>query len=55
MKIQTEKPHIQRLHDRDIMEQGYEANFNDDGVATVTEAVGTKLVKEYESISEVES
>lgn len=50
MYVQTSKTHVQTLHDRDIMEEGYEVNFNDNGVAQVTEDVGEALVAEYDAI-----
>lgn len=53
MKIQTTKTHTQRLHDREIMEEGYDANFNDEGVAEVKQEVGEQLVEKNDAISEV--
>lgn len=50
MYVQTSKTHVQSFHDRDIMEQGYEVDFNDNGVAQVTEEVGEALVEKYDSI-----
>jgi len=53
MKIQTDKTHVQRFHDRELMEQGYEATFNDNGEATVQEDVGEALVEKYDAFTEV--
>jgi len=53
MKVQTDKTHVQTLHNREIMDKGYEVNFNDEGIATVQEDVGKALIENYDSISEV--
>lgn len=52
MYIKTDKTHVQTLHDREIMEKGYEVSFNENGVAQVKEEIGTELIAKYDSISE---
>jgi len=48
MKVKIDNPNVQRYHNREYMEQGYEVNINNDGEATVKEEVGEKLVANTE-------
>lgn len=51
MYIQFENP-VQRFHNDDYMPEGYVIEPNDNGVAQVTEDVGTALVNNFETIRE---
>ena len=54
MIIKTNNPATASLHDAECMDDGYVAEFNDDGEARVKEPVGTALIEKYPGIEAVE-
>lgn len=54
MIIKTNNPATATLHDSDCMDDGYVAEFNDEGEARVKEPVGTALAEKYSGIEAVE-